>query len=79
MFCGQLRSIKFHDYLNSTCVNDPYLDFVRNILSVVDFVAPIRALRVKSKTNPCFDIDVLNAIRNRYKALSKIQPITQRN
>ena len=47
-----------------TCVNNAYQEFVTKSLSVIDFVAPIRTLRVKSNTKPWFDIDVLNAIRN---------------
>ena len=39
-------SIKFADQSNHTCVNDAYQDFVIKFLSVVDFVAPIRTLRV---------------------------------
>ena len=47
-----------------TCVNNVYQEFVTKLLSVINFVAPIRTLRVKSNTKPWFDIDVLNAIRN---------------
>ena len=39
----------------------------RQVLSVIDFVEPIRALRVKSR----FDIDVLNAIQNPDKHYKK--------
>ena len=37
---------------------------VFKFLSVVDFVAPIKTLRVKTNTKPWFDTDVLNAIQN---------------
>ena len=59
---GQLRSIKSYDYLNYTCVNDPYQDLAMKFLSVVNFFTPIRTLRVKFCTKPWFDIGVLNAI-----------------
>ena len=49
-FVEKLRAIKFPDYSNHTCVNDAYQDFVTKFLSVIDFVAPIRTLRVKSNT-----------------------------
>ena len=62
-----LGAIEFPDYSNYTCVNDAYQDFVTKFLSVIDFVTPTRTLRVKSNTKPWFDIDVLNAIRNRGK------------
>ena len=45
-------------------MNKTYQEFVTKFLSVIDFVAPIRTLRVKSNTKPWFYIDVLNAIRN---------------
>ena len=66
-FVDKLRSIKFPDYSNHTCVNHAYQDFVTKFLSAVDFVLPIRTLRVKSNTKPWFDIDVLNSIQNRNK------------
>ena len=63
-FVEQLRAIKFPDSSNFTCVNDAHQDFVTSFLSEINFVAPIRTLRVKSITKTRFDIDVLNAIRN---------------
>ena len=57
-FVEQLKAIQFSDYSNYTCVNDAYQDFLTKFLSVIDFVAPIRTLRVKFNTKPCFDIDV---------------------
>ena len=38
--------------------------FVTTFLSDVGSVSPTKALRVKSNTEPRFDTDVLNAIRN---------------
>ena len=58
---------KFPEYSNYTCVNDANQEFLTKILSVFDVVAPIRILRVKSNTKTWFDIDVLNATRNRDK------------
>ena len=63
----ELRSIKFPDYSNHTCVNHAYQDFVNKFLSAADSVWPIRTWRVKSNTKPWFHIYVLNAIRNRDK------------
>ena len=48
-------------------MDDAYQDFVSKFLSVIDFVAPTRTLIVKSNNKPCFDIDVINAIRNQDK------------
>ena len=55
-------SINNEHYSNYTFVNDAYQDFVTKFLSVIDFVAPIKILRVKSNTKSWCDIDVLNAI-----------------
>ena len=50
IFVEKLRAIKFPDYSNYTCVNDAYQDFITKFLSVINFVASIRTLRVKSNT-----------------------------
>ena len=63
----KLRSTEFPDYSNQACVNDAYQGFVSKFLHVVDSVAPIKTRRVKSSIKPRFDIDVLNATRNRDK------------
>ena len=43
------------------------------LLSVINFVVPIRTLRVKSNTKLWFDIEILNAIRNRDKHYKKFK------
>ena len=60
-FLEQWRSIRFPDYSNYNCVNNAYQDFVAQFLSVIDFVTPVRTLRVKSNTKLWFDIGNLNA------------------
>ena len=50
IFVEKLRAINFPDYSNYTCVNDAYQDFITKFLSVINFVASIRTLRVKSNT-----------------------------
>ena len=47
IFVEQLRTIKFLDYSNYTCVNDVYQDFLTKFLSVIHFVAPIRSSHYK--------------------------------
>ena len=44
-----------------------------SLLSAVHSVSPIRTLRMKSNTKPWFDIDVLNAVRNRNKHYKKMK------
>ena len=67
IFVEKLRSIKFPDYSNHTCVIDACQDFVTKFLSEADSVSPIITLRVKSNTKLWFDINFLNAIGNRDK------------
>ena len=64
-FLEQLRSIKFPDYSNFTCVNDAYQDLVTKSLSVIDFIAPIRTLIA--------NFGVVNAIRYRGKHYKKFK------
>ena len=68
----KLRSIKFPDYTNHSSVNHTYQDLVAKFLSAVDSVSPIGTLR-EIYTRPCFDIDALNAIRNRHKHYKKFK------
>ena len=72
---AQLRALKSPDYSNFNCVNHTYQGFVTKPLSVINFVEPIRTLRIKSNTKPWFDIDFLNAIQNRDKHHKKNQTI----
>lgn len=60
----KLRSIEFSDYSSNNWVNDAHQNFVSKFLQAADSVAPARTIRVQSNTNPWFDIDVLQAIRN---------------
>ena len=39
IFVDKLRSIKFPDYSNHTCVNHAYQDFITKFLSAVDSVS----------------------------------------
>ena len=73
IFVDKLRSIKFPDHSNHTCVNHAYQDFVTKFFSETDSFSQIRTLRVKSNTKPWFDIDVLSAIRNCDKHYKKFK------
>ena len=48
IFVDKLRSIKFPDYSDHTCVNHAYQDFITKFLFEADSVSPVRTLRVKS-------------------------------
>ena len=69
IFAVQLKSTKFPDHSNFTCMNDTQ-ELSYEVFSVVSFVAPMRE---KSKARPWFDIDVLNTIRSRDKHYRKFK------
>ena len=56
-FCGTIKKIKIPWLLK--------LYLCERCLSVIDFVAPIKTLRVKFNTESRFDINLLNASQNR--------------
>lgn len=62
IFCGIInkkrRSTKFLDYSNYACVNDAFQDFVTKFLSIVNFVALIKIVKIKSNAKLWFDIDI---------------------
>ena len=73
IFVEQLKSIKFPEYSIFAFMNDAYRDLGTKFLSVIDFVAPITDLRMRSNNKPWFDICGLNAICNRDKHQSKFE------
>ena len=46
----QLGAAKYPHYSNYTCLNHAYQDFATMFLSVINFVAPIRALTIPITT-----------------------------
>ena len=54
-------------------MKDIYRDFASKYLHVVDSISPIRTIRVKSKSNRWFDIDVLNTIQDLDKYYKKLK------
>ena len=73
IFMEKVISIEFPKYTNHTCVTDAYQDFATKFLSAVDSVSSIRTCRMKSKTKPRSDIDVLDATRNLDKHYKKFK------
>ena len=67
IFVDKLRWIKFPNYSNHISLSHAYQDFVTKFLSAVDSVSPIKTFKVNCNSKPCFGIDFVNAIRNRYK------------
>ena len=59
-FVDKLKSIKFPDYSNHTCVNHSYQDFVTKFLSAVNSFSSIKTLRVKSNTTPSISYKIFD-------------------
>ena len=58
-FKETLKKIHFLNYLKNTCVNAAYSDFVRKFVWVNDSVAPIKKVRVKTNSKPCFETGII--------------------
>ena len=41
-----------HFYLNYTCVNAGYSDFINKFMSAIDSTSPIQIVRVKANSKP---------------------------
>ena len=54
-------------------MKDIYRDFTSKYLHAVNSISPIRTIRVKSKTKPWFDVDVLNTMQNLDKHFKKLK------
>ena len=71
IFEQKLNAADFPDTSNYTCVNAAYNDFISIFLSVIDSIAPLKSVRVKSNTKPWFDTEIFDAIQVRDKAYKR--------
>ena len=65
----ELTKINLADYNIFSNVNIAYLDLVKNMLSVINKIAPFKDLRIKNNTQDWFDDKVTEAIKLREKCL----------
>ena len=66
-FLEILREIVFPNYLNYTCGNDAYSDFIYRFLGAINFIAPSKEIRVKTNSKPWLNNQIVSAIRRRDK------------
>ena len=61
-FLEILREIVFPNYLNYTCVNDAYSDFIYRFVGTINFIVPAKKIRVKANSEPWFDSQIVSTI-----------------
>ena len=65
------KEIDFPDYSNFKDINEAYSDFTEKVASVIEEIAPIKEVRVKSNSQDWFDAEINEEIERRDKLLAK--------
>ena len=75
--------MKFSNYRNFINVNETYSNFIQNLTSVTDEIAPCKTKRVKGNSKEWFDSVVSEGMNNRDKLFKKFKnarlPLDQEN
>ena len=64
---------KLKDYSNFKDINEAYSDFTEKVASVIEEIAPIKEVRVKSNSQDWFDAEINEEIERRDKLLAKFK------
>ena len=70
---GNVGEIVFPKYMNYTCVNDAYSDFINMFVEAINFIALAKRIRVKPNSQPWFDNQIMSAIQRRDKLYKKFK------
>ena len=73
MYVKKLKEIDFPNYSNFKDINEAYSDFTEKVGSVIDEIAPIKEVRVKSNSQDWFDAEINEEIERRDKLLAKFK------
>ena len=73
LYAKKLKEIDFPDYSNFKDINEAYSDFTGKAASVIDEIAPIKEVRVKSNSQDWFDAEINEEIERRDKLLAKFK------
>ena len=73
LYVKKLKEIDFPDYSNLKDINEAYSDFTGKVASVIDEIAPIKEVRVKSNSQDWFDAEINEEIERRDKLLAKFK------
>ena len=71
LFIQKLSEVQFPIYSDFENVNDAYTDLLSKFMSVIDKIAPLKQIRLKTNTKPWFDGEILEKIRIRDKLRKK--------
>ena len=69
-FLNKLRNIDWTVVTNCTEVNTAWPKFKEIFINVLDEIAPIKQIRIKTRTEPWMNGEILNLINERDKALT---------
>ena len=73
LYVKKLKEIDFPDYSNFKDINEAYSDFAGKVASVIDEIAPIKEVRVKSNSQDWFDAEINEEIERQDKLLAKFK------
>ena len=73
LYVKKLKEIDFPDHSNFKDINEAYSDFTEKVASVIDEIAPIKEVRVKSNSQDWFDAEINQEIERRDKLLAKFK------
>ena len=73
LYVKKLKEIDFPDYSNFKDINEACSDFTEKVASVIDEIAPIKEVRVKSNSQDWFDAEINEEIERRDKLLAKFK------
>ena len=73
LYIKKLKEIDFPDYSNFKDINEAYSDFAGKVASVIDEIAPIKEVRVKSNSQDWFDAEINEETERRDKLLVKFK------
>ena len=73
LYAKKLTEIDFPDYSYFKDINEAYSDFTGKVASVIDEIAPIKEVRVKSNSQEWFDAKINEEIERRDKLLAKFK------
>ena len=71
LFNQKLSEVQFPDYSSFENVNEAYANLSSKLIGVIDSIAPLKQIRLKTNTKPWFDSEVLEKIRIRDKSRKK--------
>ena len=71
LFTQKLSEVQFPNYSNFENVNTAYTDLLSKFMSIINKIAPLKQVRLKTNTKPWFDGEILERIRVRDKLRKK--------